>query len=515
MTGRSNRIENVFIVTIDALRARSLGCYGYKYDISPNIDEFATDSATFENAYTCANSTYPSVTSIHSGTHPTASVLNHGGRVTSEEKRRAEALRTLPMDLSDRGGYYTAWVGGVFGLWHKRGFDRFPPLRPSHDKRVLFTDGEARSDIRSHLDSIHPRLGNIVGDSYYQFEQAVGRVKELARKSGSDDDEDEIDTLLQLFDDTDDRFYGYLHLNETHTPYDADRELIERYLDEHNYSTEPIEKITDPDPPECSATANAPYTDDWFEKRDKAVGTARWKARYDACVTEADQKFGRLIDGLRQRGALDRSLIVLLSDHGESTDENGIYFAHDGLYEPVVRIPFIVRAPATERTRRGEFVQPMDIVPTLADLWEIDNNRSYHGESFTPLIGYDGDWPQRESVLFEMASCQRRRGVIKGNHKCVFAVEGDFADRHDDRVTCRKCGHPHWSEVELYDLESDPGETTNIADSSPDVVEDLKSEAARLKAEFVHPGDFENTADVEYEEEGEVAERLKHLGYAE
>lgn len=513
----ADSVDHVIITTVDALRPANLGCYGYEHDISPNIDQLAADGVCFDSAYTTANSTYPSVTSIHSGAHPSNVVINHGGRVTQPEKQRAESLQTIPKSLADREDYFSAWAGGVFGLWHKNGFDYFPPLRPSHDKRVLFEDDGTRSELRGMLEKLNGTFADVVSDTYYRFEQSVGRVKERIREMEDENEGDDIDTILSKFDaarERDQGFYGYLHLNNTHTPYEADDELIERYLEEHDYPNEPIERITNPQPPNCSAVATAPYTDDWFDERDFEVGVARWLARYDACVREADRKVGRLVKELESRGALDNTLLVVLADHGESLNENGIYFAHDGLYEPVTRIPFVVRAPTGESGTVSEFVQPIDIAPTVAKAFDLSpQSFQFHGESLAPFLGYEGEAPDREAICFEMASCQRRRAVRKGDYKYIYPPTGDLGNIHDDFVTCRKCGHVHWEEEEeLYDLSKDPGEQTNLADDRPELAEEMRETGEALGKQY-QLKDVDESVEISYEEEEQIAERLEHLGY--
>lgn len=510
-------INNVLFLTIDALRPGNLGCYGYEHNVSPNIDKLAADGVRFENAYACANSTYPSVTAIHSGCHPANVVVNHGGRVTKPEKWRAESLQTIPKALAEREGFYSAWTGGVFGMWHKKGFDYFPPLRPSHDKRVLFEDEGRRSQLRGALERVNETFADVVSDSYYRFEQTVGGIRERLRAAGEDDEGDEIDTIVGKLDEArerGDRFYGYVHLIETHTPYDADEELIEKLLAEHDYpDDEPLEHVTDPEPPNCSAVATAPYTDGWFTDRDWEVGVARWLARYDACVTEADQKVGRLVAELEARNALDETLLVVMADHGESLTENGIYFSHDGLYEPVIRVPFVVRAPTTKGGTVDEFVQPFDLAPTVADVFDLPREEfKFHGESLLPRIAGDGQVPDRKAIIVEMASSQRRRAVLKGDYKYIYRPDDDLGNIHEDPITCRKCGHEHWPEEELYDLTEDPAEAMSLVEDKPEVAEELHETAEELVASY-DVEEVDGAADVSYAEEEQIVERLKHLGY--
>ncbi|WP_435063657.1 sulfatase family protein [Halobaculum sp. EA56] len=510
----SPQIENVVVVVVDALRAGNLGCYGYEYDTSPRIDEFAGESLQFNNAYVPINNTDPSITAIHSGIHPTVSVLRQGGRVTKEEKQRAETLPRIPELLSDRAGYHSAWTGHVLGRWHRNGFDYFPSERPSHEKRILFKHNEQRERARAALNAISGRFADTVSDLYYRFEQTVGDLTDSVR-ANDQTETDEIEQLLAQLDvarSSDERFYGYTHLIETHSPYEADDELIEKYLAEHDYPNRPLEAIADPEPPECSPVANVPYAEDWYTERDYEVGVARWYARYDACVTEADTKIGRLIDGLRDRGALDETLVVVMSDHGESLEEHGLLFAHTGLHEPVVNIPLLIRVPGSAGRELSKLVQTIDIAPTVADVFGLSTDElGFHGQSLLPLLrdSHDEEWQDREALLLEEANSQRRRGLVTKDRKYIFAIEGS---QHPDKVTCRYCGEPHWPLEELYHLDADPDERNDLSDRHPQEAQELRETAQSMAEAYSLPTQID-VSDVTYDDEEEVIERLEHLGY--
>jgi len=70
---------------------------------------------------------------------------------------------------------------------------------------------------------------------------------------------------------------------------------------------------------------------------DNDIGLARLHSRYDAAVLEADANIGRLIDGLRDEGVLEKTSIIITSDHRELLGEHDIYFDHHGLYERSIR----------------------------------------------------------------------------------------------------------------------------------------------------------------------------------
>lgn len=504
----------VIIISVDALRARNLGCYGYEHDVSPRIDELADESTLFRQSYSCINNTDPSITSIHSGIHPTASVMHQGGRVNNKDKRRAEALPWMPEVVSRQEGHRSVYTGHALGRWHRRGFNHVPSTRPTHERRLLFHQDEERQRIRAFLNQVSPSFSDIVSNAYYRVEQGVGKFTEQLQSGfGDDESGDEIDTLINQIDTArtaGDSLYAYTHLTETHTPYDADEALIEQYLTNHSYPNRPLEAVSDPDKPECAPIANVPYTEGWFTDRDYEVGTARWYARYDACVTEADQKVGRVVDALSDRNLLEDTLLVVLADHGESLEEHGMLFSHAGLHDPCVEIPLIVRPPGGHDDEVDEFVQLIDISPTVLDTLDIPYSEyGFHGQSLLPLVGCGEDWQSRDALLFEEANSQRRRAIRTRKYKYIYALDGE---QHDDQVTCRYCGHDHWPKEELYDLENDPGEKRNIANDRSDLTSQLRTHAEELASEYSHPSDI-GEQHISYDDEEIVAKRLKRLGY--
>lgn len=79
-------MKNIILITIDALRADNLSCYGYKYKTSKNIDVLAKKSILFENAYSCINATDPSFTSLFTGIEPhNHGIINHSKDISKEE----------------------------------------------------------------------------------------------------------------------------------------------------------------------------------------------------------------------------------------------------------------------------------------------------------------------------------------------------------------------------------------------------------------------------------------------
>lgn len=95
----SRTVENFVFVVIDALRADLVGVYGYR-SIKANIDRLANEGSIFQNAFTTTNATDPAITSLLTGKYPILWGLNHGNRVSDEEKRCVENVMQLQEILS-------------------------------------------------------------------------------------------------------------------------------------------------------------------------------------------------------------------------------------------------------------------------------------------------------------------------------------------------------------------------------------------------------------------------------
>ncbi|AHG00780.1 hypothetical protein HALLA_07200 [Halostagnicola larsenii XH-48] len=492
---------NVLVVVVDALRTDRVGAYDGRR-VTPTIDELAAEGTVFERAYSTTNATDPALTSLQTGRLPrTHGVRNHGSHVTDEEKRAIEGVPALPMVLEERG-YDTAAFGRPLGRWHRRGFDRYPELSSAHWRLKSL-----EKSASSLLYGIHPAIGDTLSRTY----------NALTDRTGSDDEDGVVAEFTDFLDESN-QFYSLVHLMDTHTPYDVDDALVERYLEEHDDENRPLSAVAE-EFPTGSITANSltpggvvNQDNERWEDHEMGVGTALARAQYDAAATEADRTIEGLLEALETRELLEETLVVVLADHGESLGEHGIYFEHHGLYEPTTRIPLVVRPPESDGVERSaELVSITDIAPTILDALELADERALDadGQSLRPLLEGEGDdWESRESLLLEEANTQRFRAVRTDRWKYLRAVEDD--------PTCRYCERSHGESEQLYDLESDPEETENLVAERPETLAALRDELDDLLSRHEPRSGPSNDADddaVEYDDEEEVLDRLESLGY--
>jgi arylsulfatase A-like enzyme len=192
--------------------------------------------------------------------------------------------------------------------------------------------------------------------------------------------------------------------------------------------------------------------------------------RYDATIRYQDDQVGLLLDALD----LDRSVVVILSDHGETLGERYHPLDHGArVFDEQIRIPLIVHAPGLEPRRVQDLVQTVDLLPTLLELLHVPAppDLEVQGRSLVPLL--QGQRIEPLSVFSSAVTLPKRydRSYRLKPGRQLHALRTE---------RWKLIVYPGVEEdyVELYDLERDPGETRNRADAEPRIRDELH---ARLR----------------------------------
>ena len=204
-------------------------------------------------------------------------------------------------------------------------------------------------------------------------------------------------------------------------------------------------------------------------------------------IAFADSQVGRLLDALEQRNLLERTMVVVTADHGESLGAHGERDHGIFVYEDVIRVPLIIRAPGIEPRRVGTVVRLTDVMPTILDALGL-TVPPMSGASLLSAVRARRDAPDREA--YAEALYPQRFGwsplhtLRSGRFKLIDAPR-----------------------PELYDLELDPFEEENIYHQRPDVAQTMTT---RLKsADFRGAGPAAQQAGLSEE----LRMRLASLGY--
>jgi choline-sulfatase len=159
---------------------------------------------------------------------------------------------------------------------------------------------------------------------------------------------------------------------------------------------------------------------------------------YLGAVSLVDQKIGEVIDTLDKLGELDNTWIIYSSDHGEMLGHHHFWAKHS-FYEGAVQIPLIISPP--DRQSRGictGLTQLIDIVPTITEIGQVDSPEGARGNSLLPAL----DNPAH-------------------GHEHVFSTIQDYTAVRNERYRFT-LDIPTGTPCELFDLENDGGEMTNL-----------------------------------------------------
>lgn len=418
---------DVLLISLDTLRADHLPLFGYERATSPHLEELAKDSVFYERAYAQAPFTLISHMSMFTALLPSA----HG---VEEEVSLPEGIPTFTETLHTAGyttyGLYTiTWMDPKFGF--AKGFDSY--------------------EMKGRGDSVID-----AGMRFYQ----------------------------RRADDDDDPSFLFLHFRDIHcgpnlTPpgkplYDSPPEFRDHFL---------------PDP-----AVQIDYAPREIWEGEVELDEAQLEkviAQYDGGIYYVDALLGRLFRFMKETGRYDDTMIIVMSDHGESLGDRGRMNAHGGFWEEGLKVPLLVKLPARHKlasslagTTISRPVQLVDLGPTIlaaVGLPAMDNVQG--ADLFTA-----GDRP--------VIAHRRNISVLIRDHLKLRLLHGDS-----------------WR-ASLYDLQSDPGEQRPL--DQPELAEAMARElnrSLRTQREYLEEVAGGRGGDVELAPKAK--QQLEALGYVE
>jgi arylsulfatase A-like enzyme len=191
---------------------------------------------------------------------------------------------------------------------------------------------------------------------------------------------------------------------------------------------------------------------------------------YDTGLAYVDSLVGRLLQELDARGLLDKSVVVLLADHGEAFGEHGRFGHNSTAYREMMRVPLAFHLPSgcgVAPRRRSEVFATTDLMPTLLDLFQIPLPATMQGRSRLALLA--GEQEETAGFAVSRALGEDRTGGKQKPEEVSYALR---VPRYTLLLADRG------RRVELYDREADPGELNDIADERPEVVKKLQAQFA-------------------------------------
>jgi len=432
---------NVVLVFTDDQGYGDVGCFGARGFATPHLDRLADEGLRFTDFHVsqavCSASRASLLTGCYAERVGIRGALGPNARVglNPDEETIAELLKAR--------GYAT----GAVGKWHlghhepflplQHGFDEYFGLPYSNDMWPVGYDGEPRGE--GEPKGLYPPLRLIDGN---EPADAIRTLADQARLT-----ELTTERALRFIDEhADEPFFLYLAHSMPHVPLGRPLALAER--SEHPYG---------------------------------------------AVIAEIDASLGRIVAKLDEHELAERTLVIFTSDNGpwlnygdHAGSTGGLREGKGTSWEGGSRVPCIVRWPG--RVPAGcvcdSLAATIDLLPTIAALTGAPlPARPVDGVSLVPLLdGRDAEPPRRTYAYYYGG---RLEAVRRDAFKLVFphtyrSYEGvePGQDGFPGPYAQGRCG------LELYDLASDVGETTDVADEHPDVVAELEELAAGLRAEL-------------------------------
>jgi arylsulfatase A-like enzyme len=362
--------------------------------------------------------------------------MPHLERLAREGVVFEQAVSVAPLTVPAHASLLT----GLLPPGHGVRENSSPPLAPEHTTLAEVLRGHGfRSAAMVSSGVLDPDRGLAQGFDSYSAVQGGRRPRPDAPQRKAEAAIGEAIDWLDLVGDS--RFFLWTHLYDPHRPYEPPEPFASRY-------------------------AHDPY-----------VGE----------IAYADSQIGRLLGALDRHGLLERTLVIVAGDHGESLGEHGERDHGIFVYEAVLRVPLIIRLPAVEARRVQAVVRLTDVMPTVLDLLGLPSPPTY-GASLTRLMRGE---PQEELESYAESLYPRRFGW------------SPLYSLRDSRFKLIDAPRP-----ELYDLQQDPWEQRNLYDDRPATAAALRRRLSSIRAAV--PSSDAHSLEVV---PPEIRERLAALGY--
>jgi arylsulfatase A-like enzyme len=450
--GFSSTIPHLCLLVLDTARGDHLSCNGYEFNTTPNLDKLAAEGLNCTNAISASNWTPPGHISIFTGKYPPQHG-NDGQAYTPEEL-------FLLTEIVNQQGYYcvalynnpiagksinlTQGFDVDIGVW---GTSWVYPAWMRLQNKFIFNDNGSRATF-----------------------PMASEVFEWVNKRGG-------------------HLFLYVNVTEPHAPY-----LIhEPYFSEFSRNVD-LKNIPDMSRVEYLRQTLELVIFDSTKFKDCTEDSYNYvRAAYDSEIAYMDAHIGQFADEMRQTGLLDETLLVITADHGEFIGEHWTMGHPELMYNPVLRIPLMIRYPdRIERQVRRDHVSNTDIFPTILNMMNLVAFMPDDVEGID-IFASSGE-PER---LMLSARCDDEGGcysLIQGENKLIF--------NHDDFL-------PQYFPYDtlLYDIIQDPDELMDLHGDQPGLRDTLMWQLNEWvgRIQVFSQGDIEIDA--------ETKANLKALGY--
>ncbi len=453
---------DIVVISVCSLRRDHVGAYGVIDGLTPTIDRLAAESVRFDTAYAGSNFTLASLTALLTGRFGSSTGVVGWG------KGLGDGVPTLPEVL----GFY-GYRTGAFTV------DAASGLRPDYGLDRGFQRMRVVPPPRGTPDGRHGTTGDTAPGA--SAAPAAAWIGEQPK---------------------DRPIFAFFHSRTAHFPFvvsdegaDDDPTGVVRAFWEEGQGggggAGMPGRVGGNQRSGLLGSANDDATR--LTRRAGDAGVAIWRREYAKAVARMDADVAVILDAVAARGRADRTVVVLVADHGEALDDNGELLHGGSYFDAVVHVPLLVRAPGIAPGSSAALVGHVDVLPTLLDLVGVQPPALLDGVSMRPLLertgeqirsttlvegsatnAFGGDVPGAVisppwALLHQSFPCTRDampegNPPLPGEAPAPGAPPMPGPGRPGSPPTLRKC---------LFNLDADPGEKTDLADAHPEQVQAL------------------------------------------
>jgi arylsulfatase A-like enzyme len=513
---------------LDTQRADRLSAYGYPQTTSPHLDAFAAEATLFRHAISPAQWTVPSHSSLFTGLYPSVHGTRQSFSVLPPE------LPTLAGRLSD-GGYHTAAfcnnpLVGVIDNGLRRGFNSFlnyaglVTTRPNQAGKRKTVFGPYRQWLKRHITAWMHKFQDSFARSDAMLEFALTAPffhmvwqTALHFKGNTTKSLNDASRLLTQRKGLgpDQPVFSFINLMGTHMPFHPSPKYIEQFAPSFFQDKEAQRYLQ-----RFNSDVLGWLTPIGAKMADRHRNII--SGMYDAEIATQDEQLGSFFDKLRKAGRLDRTLFVIVADHGEHLGEKHFIGHNVTLYNELTHVPLIIRDPRgrlTAGTQPDHLVSTRRIFHTVlegAGLAEDD-------EAAYSLAHGPADDPDQGVVFAEAITPQNVLNIITKHapelvkeFRCDQPRRAVWQDRHKLILTGPATGTGATAGntmVELFDYIADPTEQVNLAAANSDLV---AAQTERLN-QFARQNAVAalTAGQVAQSDDANLRSRLRALGYLE
>jgi choline-sulfatase len=421
---------NVLFIISDDLTATAVSSYENKVCETPNIDILASEGTKFTSAYSQYPVCGPSRASMLTGYYPSATTT-YG--YVSGRKNIGKERATLPQ-LFKNNGYYTARVSKIYHMGvpidienGSNGTDD----EASWTERFNSKGSEWKAEGEAEL---------VQGNPDGTIERKGGNVMTIVKAAGDDlahSDGKTAQKAIELIKHHKEKpFFLAVGFVRPHVPFVAPKKYFEPYPFEEIELPKKVKDDWDDIPKRGINYVTSKNAQMNLEQEKKAI------AAYYASVSYMDAQVGKVLKTLKDEGLEENTIVVFTSDHGFHLGEHD-FWMKVSLHEESVRVPMIIKVPGKAPTVCNSFTELLDIYPTLASLAGLQYSKHIQGKDLTPILKN----PNKKVRNMAFSVSQGGKTFLIRTKKWAYI-------QYDEDAT---------SGIELFDMERDPQQFTNLA----------------------------------------------------